>query len=124
MRNSKGFSLLETVIGIAIIAVVGIGLVAGLGTTFKMLSITNDRQHAKTLAAAEMEYVQGVPYSTSGTGYSDYVIPAEYAGYIVAPIIPEAIPPADVNAIQKITIVVTHPFGQITLIDYKVNVNR
>src|SRR3972149_2822767 len=122
MKNEKGFSLLETLVGIAILAVVGIGLVAGLGTTFKMLSITDDRQNAKTLAAAQMEYVQGLPYQSTEYTASASIL-SQYPGYSVAPIVPESIPSGDAS-IQKITVTVTHPFGQITLIDYKVDVNQ
>ena len=130
MKNEKGFTLLETLVGIAILAVVGIGLVAGLGTTFKMLSITNDRQHAKTLAQAQMEYVQGLPYPAPPVTYPFTYTPSsaisdEYADYYGVVISAEEIPGADANnSIQKVIVTVDHPFGQITLIDYKVDVNQ
>ena len=123
LNNRRGFNLLENVIAIGVIAIVGVGLVTGLGTTFKMLSITNDRQHAKTLAEAQMEYVQKLPYQLTEYTANASIL-SKYQGYSVAPIVPQPLPsPGDAN-IQKITITVTHPFGQVTLVDYKENNNQ
>ena len=123
MRRSKGFTLLETLIALAVVAIVAVGLVAGLGAAFKMLSITNDRNHAKTLAEYQMEYVQASSYQAS---YIPAANPSGYGSDYSVSIGVTTPSGGDAN-IQQIIVTVKYPFSPsvgLTLTGYKVNNNQ
>jgi prepilin-type N-terminal cleavage/methylation domain-containing protein len=104
MKREEGFSLLEIVIAIAILGILAVGFLGALRTGSKTLSVTDERQTAKTLAQHQMEYVKLQGYLTS---YSpDPASAGEYPGYTVA-IYADSVPARDGN-IQKIRVIVSH----------------
>ena len=122
IRDEKGFSLIETVIAIALLGIIGIAFLSGLVTSSKTLFLTDERETAKNLAESQMEYVKNQGYLAS---YPAAPISGEYSGYSVT-IYTDNINLRDGN-IQKIRVVVSHEGSPIimaansTLEGYKVN---
>jgi prepilin-type N-terminal cleavage/methylation domain-containing protein len=119
MKNEKGFSLIETVICIALLGIIAAGFLSALGTASKALFIADERETAKNLAESQMEYVKSLPYSATYTADNltqDYVD----AGYSVPPISVDSITSRD-NHIQKIGVIIKHHDKEvIRLEEYKV----
>jgi len=120
VKNEKGFSLIEILISIAIMGILAVAFLGGLGTASKALFIADERETAMNLAQSQMEYILEQDYATS---YTAAEIPSEYAGYTVAP--PTVQDLGDGN-IQRISIIVSHHGKQVitstnsTLQGYKV----
>ncbi|MDD5703843.1 MAG: prepilin-type N-terminal cleavage/methylation domain-containing protein [Dehalococcoidales bacterium] len=119
-RNQKGFSLIEVLISIALIGIIGVTFLGALGTAPKTVISTDERQTAKVIAEAQMEYIKSL---ASAVAYVPLTIPDEYPGYSVATdeegkIIPDIV--REDGKIQKITIIVQRGEKSIyTLVGYK-----
>lgn len=117
MKRERGFSFIEVVISLAVMGIIAVGFLSGLGTASKGLLTTDERETAKNLAEAQMEYVKNLPYSVS---YAESTaILGEYE-YYDAEIVTTAL--EDGN-IQKITVTISHQNKPdvIILEDYKTN---
>ena len=123
MKSEAGFSLIETIITIAVLGVIGVAFLGGLGTSSKALAITDERETARNLAQSQMEYVMKQPYAIS---YAAAPIPGEYDGYTAA-IAADSILSRDQD-IQKIMVtiirqgrpIVISESSNCTLMGYKV----
>ena len=123
LNSQKGFSLIEVVVSIALLAIVGAGIFGGLGTSSKALIITDERETAKNIAEMQLEYIKDLPYSPSyqprniDTLYPGFSIVTDQDGEIVAQPVPDRV---DGN-IQKIEVIVEHGSKRIlTEVGYKV----
>lgn len=118
MKSEKGFAFIEILISLAILGIIAFSFLGGLSTASKGLLTADERETAKNLAEAQMEYIKNRPYSTS---YSpSAAILGEYDGYEVN-VTTTAL--EDDGNIQKITIKIDHPPKAeiVTLENYKVN---
>jgi prepilin-type N-terminal cleavage/methylation domain-containing protein len=117
MKGERGFSFVEVAIALAVLGIIAVGFLGGIGTASRGLLTADERETAKNLAEAQMEYVKNLPYSVS---YSkSTAILGEYEYYDVA-IVTTSL--EDGN-IQRIEVTVSHQNKPevITLADYKVN---
>jgi prepilin-type N-terminal cleavage/methylation domain-containing protein len=65
-RNSdKGFTMIETLVAVAILATVGVALLSGLMLSTRALLKTDSSETGKDLAVAQMEYIKNLPYSST-----------------------------------------------------------
>jgi prepilin-type N-terminal cleavage/methylation domain-containing protein len=64
VRNQSGFTLVETLVSVALIGVIAAGLFSGLSTSSVVLLNTDVRETSKNLAETQMEYIKGLEYST------------------------------------------------------------
>ena len=114
-HNSRGFTLIEVVIAIALLGVISIAFLSALGTASKAIFIADERATAESLARSQMEYVKSQPYSDNETYEKLDDIPVGYD--IDWP--PTVVPLED--GLQKITVTVNHlgKSGVITLEGYK-----
>ena len=136
LRGQKGLTLIETVVGLALFAIIGIPLLIGLSTGYKSLDISRERTFAESLAKSQAEYIKEQQYiSVAHYGdpdvYEVITIPAHLAaaGYVVE-ISPPEIPviagePAVAGVsgfeLQSITIKVKrHDKGKLTITLYRV----
>jgi len=83
LRSQDGFSLLEVLLSIALIAIIVTTFFAGLGTGSKALFVADQHNTAKELAQSQMEYVKQQPYLLNATSYSAAPLSSEYAAYTV-----------------------------------------
>lgn len=119
MNSEKGFTLVEVIVGVAILSIVGIGLLSALGGASKVLLKADTRETARDLAQAQIEYVQNQDYKTDDPNGNlvfynkipDLGTNPSYSGYDVE-IHAERVEVesgygiADDTGIQKITIIV------------------
>ena len=117
MKSEKGFTFIEVVIALAIVAVIAIGFAGALGTAAKGLLTADERETANNLAESQMEYVKNLPYAIAYDPSLDIL--AEYDNYD-ADVDVDSL--ADGN-IQKVKVSVHHQnkLEVIILEDYKVN---
>lgn len=60
--REKGFSLIETLIALAILGITAVGILSGLGLGTQVTMNTREREAARDLAVAQMEYIKHSPY--------------------------------------------------------------
>ena len=63
IRSEKGFTLVEVLVAVALLAIIGIGLLTALGSASKVLLKADTRETARDLAQAQMEYIQNYEYN-------------------------------------------------------------
>jgi prepilin-type N-terminal cleavage/methylation domain-containing protein len=63
MKSEKGFSLLEVMLAVALIGIIAVALLLGLGGASRTMSIADERATAESLARSQMEYIKNQPYS-------------------------------------------------------------
>lgn len=144
IKNEKGFSLIEVLVALAIVALVAVAFLTALATASKTVIIADERTTSESLARSQMEYVKDQTYiDYSEEGHSLYLIitpPSGYSiGFTAVPFIPatgedylvvaevlvdgEYIPIYDYDdGIQRMTVAVSHN-GEVVLAleDYKVD---
>ena len=149
IKNERGFTLIEVLIGVALFGVIAVAFLSGLATASKAIFVADEHATAESLARSQMEYVKNQPYDpaavydpgpppTGGevtynkiTGIpGDYTIWSENrAGGTVEDIIygvpwdsQNNIPEATDAGLQRIKLVIKHHGKEVlTLEDYKVN---
>jgi prepilin-type N-terminal cleavage/methylation domain-containing protein len=125
--SSRGFTLLEVLISIALIGIVAVAILSALSTSSKVVSSADERTTAESLARRQIEYVKSQDYNSTESVLNETIyqkisdIPAGYsiwsvnrAGAVIANIV--GIPwdsqnnkPADKDAgLQKIALVIKH----------------
>ena len=133
MRSEKGFSLIETLIALALLGITAVAFLSGLGTTFKAIAVGQERVVAESLGKSQLEYIKA----------QDYIPVVEYdpvnpekcyqlidiseglveEGYGVGISAPETIGSPDGGdfELQSITVVIKRNNEQIMMLsDYKV----
>ena len=100
--RSKGLTLVEIIIAIALIAIIGVAILGGLSQAIYSLHIADVRTTAESLARSEMEvvyeaaydlYESGSPPSYSKAGEESDIYEGYYVWVTAFPIDPEPIDP-------------------------------
>jgi len=74
MKNEKGFTLIGVIIALALLGVVAVAFFSALSTASKVISITDERATAESLARSQIEYVKNQLYITDlDAGEATYV---------------------------------------------------
>ena len=68
MKSEKGFSLVEVIVALGLMAILAVGLLSGLATTFRAGGISQERGIAESLAKSQWEYIKA----------QDYILTADY----------------------------------------------
>jgi len=112
--RSRGFTLIEVVIAIALVGIISIAFLSALSNASTILIITDERATAESLARSQMEYVKNEPKSaTYPSTIPDAYQEAGYSANITADLLKVGI--------QKITIIIAHDDEElVTLVGYKV----
>ena len=118
----RGFSLIETLVALALLGVIFVAYLSGLSVTFKATLVSDEQSTAGSLARSQMEWVKTATYVSSATNYAAAAIPSgnDYIGYS-ANISAASLNTPD-NGIQKITVTIVHNGKTVINLDgYKVN---
>jgi len=117
VRGQKGFTLIETLVGLVIFVAIGVALMNGLFTGYKSLDISQEATYAEGLAKSQAEYIKDQDYISVANyltlGPYDVIdIPTELAaaGYSVEIHAVEQVdaPGSSGYELQGITIIVKH----------------
>ena len=113
--SSRGFTLVEVLVALAIFAIIGITFANGLATASRATITADVRTNAESLARTELEYVKSLDYAGNYTPQ----VPPEYqaSGYAAVIDAIELDP-----GLQKITVTISHQGTEVlTLEGYKVS---
>ena len=113
IKREQGFSLLETIVALALLGIIGVAFLSGLATTSRARTTADERSGAKILAETYMENIKKMEYSSS----YNLTVPDEYASYSVNLTVEN-----ERNSdIQRLTVTVWHHGRNVlTLESYKV----
>lgn len=115
MKSEEGFSLIEVLVSLLILAIIGLAFLSALATSARATMTMDERTTAKNLACSQMEYVKSQDYEAV---YAPAAIPDDCVGYS-ASILAEPLHDPD---IQKITVEIEHNGQVVTTFEaYKVN---
>jgi len=71
VRKQRGTGFIEVIIALAILGIVAVVFLGGLGTSLKTVFISDESATALALAQSQMEYVKSKkPYSTAAWSYT------------------------------------------------------
>jgi prepilin-type N-terminal cleavage/methylation domain-containing protein len=131
--RSRGFSLIEVVIAIALLGIIGTAILSALSTASLALIIADQRATSESIARTQMEYVKNSAYDKVNIPpqYSrDPTIPLSYAVNTTAVRLNQDADPNDDDGLQQITVTVTYKVvggdnsmgtREYVLVDYKRN---
>jgi len=69
MKGEKGFTIIETLVALALLGIIAVALLSGVATASKASSIANERAIAESLVHSEAEYVKSCAYQDSASEY-------------------------------------------------------
>jgi len=127
--RSRGFSILEVVIAIALLGIIAVSVLSALQTAALAFIIADRRATAESLARTQMEWVRYSDYDDDpAEGHPQYsldteiTLPPDYTVMTTAIRLNKDVDPDDDDGIQEITVTVSHD-GRVvvTLEDYKRN---
>jgi type II secretion system protein I len=114
LKDQKGFTLIEVLVALAILALLGVAVLSALTTSTKAAVLTDVKQTARNLAETQMEQIksqttiwhEGSPVISCPEGYDIEVVPSDA-------------PERDMN-LQKIEITVNYNDQPVfSVVDYK-----
>jgi prepilin-type N-terminal cleavage/methylation domain-containing protein len=124
-HGETGFSLIEVVIALAILAAVAVIFLVGMSTSSRAVLVSQERVTADSLAKSEMEYVKGLPYDATTIPLSYAVDPglAVPQGYNITVAAARLDPKNGTNndvGLQQITVTITNNGVTVyTVVGYK-----
>ena len=125
--GSRGFSMLEVVIAIALLGIIAVSVLSALQTAALALVSADRRATAESLARTQMEYVRYSPYDSElAEGHPQYdldpeiTLPPDFGVVTTAIRLNKDENPNDDDGIQQITVTVSHDgLVVVTLEDFK-----
>jgi prepilin-type N-terminal cleavage/methylation domain-containing protein len=127
--SSRGFSMLEVVIAIALLGIIAISVLSALQTAALALISADRRATAESIARTQMEYVRYSPYDDIlEGGHPQYdldpqiqtTLPPDFSVVTIAIRLNKDENPSDDDGIQEITVTVSHEDRVVvTLEDFK-----
>ena len=69
-NRERGISLIETIVGLAIISIISVALLSGLATNFKGKVVQGKAAFGEAIATSQIEYVKKQPFSANEWSYS------------------------------------------------------
>lgn len=67
--NQLGISLIETIVGLAIISIVSVAFLSGMATNYRGKMVQDEKSFGEAIASSQIEYVKKQPFSTDEYSY-------------------------------------------------------
>jgi prepilin-type N-terminal cleavage/methylation domain-containing protein len=106
IRKQQGFTLVEILVAMAILGVVSVGFIGGMTASSRAALRADQIDTGRAIAQAQIEWVKGQSFLSSGAYTTNDIIMAQYPGYSVA--IAASTASQRDAFIQKITVTVSH----------------
>ncbi len=115
--GQRGFSLLEALVALAIIAAIAVTFLNGVNTAIRTTAVADEHTTAESLAQSQMEWVKKVEYLEEASQYNPASLPGnkDYQNYSVA-VTAEPLYFPDAG-LQKITVTVKHHDETVFLLE-------
>ena len=118
LHGQRGTTMIEVLVGLAILGLVGGGFMVALSTTSIASGVIQVQANAENLARNQMEYVKSLPYQVAPTTYPTLPAPANYS------LTAEAFPVAGADdQVQKVVVTVSRA-GESALVLEGLKMNR
>ncbi len=122
--QSQGFSLIETVIILAVAAILVPAVLTAIGTTVRVTDSAYDRSILYGLAQSQFEDVQRQTFQTSPASYTLISMPAGYSVSVATASAVTYTYPAPsssntVETVQQVTVTVSGVKGNLTVVGNK-----
>ena len=69
MKSERGFALIETLVALALLGIIAVVFLGGIGTATKATIVADEQTTAESLARSEIEYAKNCTYQYSATQY-------------------------------------------------------
>jgi type II secretory pathway pseudopilin PulG len=69
-KQEKGISLIETIVGLAIISIISVAFLSGLATSFKGAAVQAKVTAGEAIATSQIEYIKTQPFSNNEWSYT------------------------------------------------------
>jgi len=86
IKSQKGFTLIEAVIGTALLVIIGVAVLTGVSTAFKASATTDKISTALAIAQSQIEHMQSQDYICATNGNAAYKRIAVPNGYSISSI--------------------------------------
>ena len=107
MKSDSGFTLIETLIALAILGVVAVAILSGLTVATKATVIMDEQAIAESLVKSEIEYVKSCSYEYSVSEYPVDTVLTIPIGWSMSP--PSVAPVHAIDdGIQVVTVAAEH----------------
>ena len=123
-RGQRGFTLLETLLAVFLIALIGVAVLRAIDTNARATGILDERVQATNLVTAYLENIRQLPYSDNASPYNtvnnNITIPTQYGVAVNIAYSPDGATWATTNAsgaykLQRISISVSRTSGKLVL---------
>lgn len=88
-RGQRGFSLIEILVAVGILAFIGVAFMTSMSTAYKSVGVLDEKTLAESLAWSQLEQIKNAPFESSDVSayprtdmYQDYLItdlPPQYS---------------------------------------------
>ena len=82
LQGQMGFTLIEVLVGVAIIAAIGMGVIRAIDTNARARQVLDEQVQATNLVTAYLEGIRQLPYSDNASAYASVsnsiVKPSQY----------------------------------------------
>ena len=115
--HEKGFTLVETLVAVAVMGTAAVALLAALSTGSIAVAIVEEKVTAEGIARSQLEYTQSLPFQVAPAIYFTTTPPAGYG------VTAEAFPVAGTDDdLQRVVVTVYHQGAQVRTAEaYKMN---
>ncbi len=78
-RGQTGFTLIEVLVAVAILAAIGVAFINAINTSYKSVRILDEKTQAEALIRSQLDDIKASPYLDSGNYTVTVTLPTQYS---------------------------------------------
>ncbi len=79
LRGQKGFTLIETIVAVAILAAIGVTFISAIDTGYGSIRILDEKTQAEALIRSQLDDIKASPYQDTGVYPVTVTLPFQYS---------------------------------------------